>query len=267
MIDMRAGAASRTAPYKKGPTRAPKYDPADEATAEDLQVAAKKAVAKPAPKERRVIPGQKPAQWGTNVPQEIPKRIDVKQSPALREVVPGSVWRQGPFKWEPSTFACESEKLNEKFIEPSVQNDSLLRFMKEPDLPLVYGVSGNPDDAKAKLFAAYLVHIHQQRLGLKANVVWHVVYGGFDNPLLKEYDPIDGKTDPTMLVLSNLTPNATGLKLDKTRDLIERFQDIPRVIVSAGEDPMSFLTTRLFSQINGLAYFSESLVRKKVEII
>jgi hypothetical protein len=261
VIDMKAGPAKKTAPYKRAP-RVPKYDPSQEATAEDLQAAAKKA----APKERRVVPGQKPTQWGAG-PKELPRRIEVKQSSSLREVVPGSVWRQSAFKWDPMTFACESEKLNEHIIEPRVQNESLLRFMRDPDTPMVYGVSGNPDDQKAKLFAAYLVNIHQQALGLKANVVWHTVYGGFDNPLLKEYDPIDGKTDPTMLVLSNLTPNATGLKLDKTRDLIERFATIPIVIVSAGEDPMSFLTARLFSPVNGLAYFSEKLMRKKVEII
>jgi hypothetical protein len=238
--------------------RAPKYDPSQEATAEDLQAAATKA----APKERRVTPVGKPTKLG-----EIPKRIELKPGYGLSEVVPGSVWKQGAFKWEPSTFACESEKLHEKFIEPSVQNDSLLRFMKEPDLPMIYCVSGNPDDLKAKFFAAYLVQIHQQVLGLRANVVWHTIYGGFDNPLLKEYDPVDGKTDPTMLVLSNLTPNAPGLKLDKTRDLLERFQDIPRIVVCAGEDPLSFMTTRLYSPVHALAYFSESLVRKRIEVI
>ena len=235
----------------------PKYDPSQEATLEDLQVAAKKA----APvKDRRVIPGKE-------TKLEIPKLIAVKSSPQLREVVPGSVWKQGPFKWDPVTFACESEKLHEKFIEPSVQNDSLLRFMREPDIPMIYCVAGSPDDLKAKLFAAYLVHIHQQKLGLKANAVWHTVYGGFDNPLIREYDATDGKAEPTMLVLSNLTPNSTGVKLDKTRDLLERFQDIPRIVVCAGEDPLSFMTTRLFSSIHGLAYFSESLIKRRIEII
>jgi hypothetical protein len=255
MIDMKGGPAKKTAPYRRGPTRAPKYDPAEEATAEDLQKAA----------ASRARPG--PRAETHKYSNEVPKRIEVKPTLALREVVPGSVWKQGPFKWDPMTFACESDKLNEKFVESQVQNASLLRFMREPDLPILYCVTGNPDDAKAKLFAAYLVQIHQQRLGLKANVVWHVVYGGFDNPLLKEYDAIDGKAEPSMLVISNLTPNSPGLKLDKTRDLLERFENIPRVIVGAGEDPMSFMTTRLYSAINGLAYFSESLVKKKIEII
>jgi hypothetical protein len=265
MIDM---PAKKTAPYKRGPrggvraARVPKYDPSEEATAEDIQQASAKAV-----KTVRAIPTARRAEVQQKISNELPKRIEVKPSVSLRSVVPGSVWKQGPFKWEPTTFACESEKLNERFIEPRTQNESLLRFMKEPDLPIIYGVTGNPDDAKAKLFAAYLVQLHQQRLGLRANVVWHVVYGGFDNPLLKEYDAIDGKAEPSMLVISNLTPNSPGLKLDKTRDLLERFENIPRIVCAAGEDPLSFLTTRLYSQINALAYFSESLVKKKVEII
>lgn len=257
MIDMKAGSSRRAAPYKRAAIRAPKYDPAQEATVEDLEKAAVKVQPKPTSRVSTVV----------KISNEIPKRIEVKSSVALRGIVPGAVWKQSAFKWDPMTFACESEKLHEKFIEPRVQNDSLLRFMKEPDLPVVYGVTGNPDDSKAKLFAAYLVQLHQQRLGLKANVVWHTMYGGFNNPLLKEYDPVDGKADPTMLVISNLTPNSPGLKLDNARDLLERFENIPRIVVAAGEDPMSFLTTRLFSPINALAYFSESLIRKKVEII
>jgi len=253
MLSMKGGVSRKTAPYKKIATKVPKYNPADEATAEDLQVAAKKVAPKVAP---RLV-----------ISNELPRRIEVKPTSSIREVVPGSVWRQSPFKWDPSTFACESERLNEKFIEPSVQNDSLLRFMQEPDLPMIYGVSGNPDDMKAKLFAAYLVQVHQQRMGLKANVVWYTMYGGFGNPLIREYDPVDGKTDPTMLVISNLTPNSTSVKLDNTRDLLERFSDIPRVIVCAGEDPISFLTTRLFSPIHALAYFSEALVKKRIEVI
>lgn len=254
-----AGNQKRKVVAAKIGKRVPKYDPSQEATLEDLQAAS--ASIKPREQPKRVE-HRSTAKLG-----EVPKHISVKQSPQLREVVPGSVWKQGVFKWEPATFACESEKLHEKFIEPQIQNDSLLRFMKEPDLPIVYGVSGNPDDLKAKLFAAYLVQIHQQVLGLKANVVWHTMYGGFDNPLLKEYDLVDGKAEPTMLVISNLTPNAPGLKLDKTRDLLERFQDIPRIVVCAGEDPLSFLTTRLYSPIHALAYFSESLVRKRIEVI
>ena len=236
-------------PYVRKSTPAPKYDPADEA--EISTVTVKKAPVRPSPQTT-----------GTN----LPTKIAVRSNPTLRAIVPGHVWKQGAFKWDPLPFGPESEKLNERIIEPKVQNSSLLAFLEDVREPVVYGVSGNPDDAKAKLFAAWLVNAHIEALGNAANVVWHTVYGGFDNPLLREYDPVDGKSDPTMLVLTNLTPASTNVKLEKARDLIERFCDIPRIIVSAGEDPLSFLTTRLYSPINALAYFSESLMRKRIEI-
>ncbi len=194
------------------------------------------------------------------------KRIEVKQGPFVASV-PGSVWRVSPFKWNPVEFVTESDRLNDKFVTARMQEQSLQRFIEDPEAPVIYGVGGNPDDGKAKLFAAFLVNLHVQRLKGKANVEWHTMYGGFDNPLMKTYDPWDGVTDPTMLVLTNLGTSATNLKLDKTRDLLERFANIPRVVVVAGEDPMSYLTTRLNVPINSLAYFCESLIKRKVEVI
>lgn len=225
---------------------APKYDPADEA---QVVVAVKRA-----PRVEKQETGG------------VPTRIVVRPTHTLKSIVPGHVWKQTAFKWDPVPFGPESERLNERVIEPRVQNQSLLSYLEDVREPIVYGVSGNPDDAKAKYFAAYLVAAHLEKLGSKANVVWHTLYGGFNNPLLTEYDPVDGKADPTLLVLSNLTPASTNVKLEKARDLLERFSDIPRIVVIAGEDPLSFLTTRLYSPINALAYFSESLLKKRMEI-
>jgi hypothetical protein len=245
MRNIRGGTAR---PYlrKSAPV---KYDPADEAEAP------KPAVKRPnrqTPIEDKLEP---------------PRSISVRQNALLRSIVPGHVWKCGAFRWEPMAFGVESEKLNERVIDPRVQKQSLMAFRDDPSEPVIYGVAGNPDDTKAKLFAAYLVNTHVEALGSRANVVWHTLYGGFDNALMREYDPVDGKTDPTLLVLSNLTPNSTNVKLEKARDLLERFQNIPRIVICAGEDPMSFLTTRLYSEINALAYFSESLVKKKIEVI
>jgi hypothetical protein len=251
-IKANANGRRRQPPFATKKTT-PRYDPADEATAEDLQAVQRTA--------------KQPTQRSPT-PEEV-GRIEIRHPSAqLRAMSPGSVWKQGAFKWDPLAFVAESEKLEDRIIEEKVQRNSLAMFSADPTLPLIYGVTGNPDDSKAKFFAAYLAHLHMTCLGpVKGNVLWHTLYGGFDNKILKEYDEIDGKTAPTMLVLSNLTPNSTGVKLEKARDLLERFADIPRVIVAAGEDPMSFLTTRLYVPVNGVAYFSESLVKKRVEVL
>jgi hypothetical protein len=193
---------------------------------------------------------------------ELPIRIEVPKDGLVSRVIPGSVWRCPAFKWKPEPFATSSDELNEKFIEPSVQDASLVRFLKKPTTPMIYGVSGNPDDMKAKLFAAYLLHAHGTALKGDANPWWVTLTGGFDNPW------IDGsKSRPTLIVLSNLTPQSTNQKLEKARDIIETYPDVPRIIVVAGADPLAFLAGRLHVPVNGLAYFCEALVRKKIEVV
>lgn len=221
-------------PYTR---RVPKYDPAEEAKSEDPE------------------------------DPKLPNWIRVKSNVALRQIVPGNVWRQGAFKWDPQPFGVESERINDRVIEPRIQDQSLLNFMDDPTDPLIYGVCGNPDDAKAKLFAAHLVALHVAHLGTRANVVWHTLYGSFDNPMLREYDAVDGKASPTMVVISNVTASSTGVKLEKCRDLIERFSEIPRIIVAAGEDPISFHSTRLYTAVNALAYFSDAMMKRRIEIL
>lgn len=194
----------------------------------------------------------------------IPNKIEVKQSPIIKSIVPGHVFRQVPFKFAPITFAPESERLNDKFFEPNVQNHSLAVFNKDPTTKMIYGISGNPDDSKAKYFAAYLVQQHIKALGSSAVVVWNPIYGGYQNQLM---DRSSDSNSPTLIVLTNLTPLSTNLKLEKARDILEKYTDIPRIVVCAGIDPVSFLATQLFVPIHGLAYFSEPLVKQRIEIL
>src|ERR1700737_4265309 len=151
----------------------------------------------------------------------LPSRIEVNHI----NVVPGHVYRTRPFKWSPITFATESEQLNSRFVEPHTQDKSLTMFLKDPSMSMIYGVSGNPDDSKAKYFAAFLVAAHIKALGSDANPIWAPMYGGFDNPYMS-----DDKAAPTMLVITNITPNSTSMKLEKARDLIEKYSDIPRIV-------------------------------------
>jgi hypothetical protein len=189
-------------------------------------------------------------------------KIEVKQGPQIRAIVPSHVWRTSAFKFDPVPFVPDAETLDGKFIEPKVQVASLRRFLKNPEVPMIYGISGNPDDSKAKYFAAYLVEAHLKALGSDANVVWNPVFGGFDNPLM-DHD----RAPPTMIVLTNLTALSTPMRLEKARDIVEKHPDVPRIVVIAGCDPLSFLATKLFTPINGLAYFSESLIKQRVEVV
>lgn len=196
-----------------------------------------------------------------------PLKIQVRPSLSISSVVPGSVWRQRPFHYDPKIFMPESDNLHKKIIEVSKQVDGLKLFLSNPTLRMIYGVTGNPDDSKAKYFATYLVSKHIQALEGKARVLWVNLYGGFKNTELDEALLANNGSGPTLLVISNLTKNSTAVKLEKARDLLEAYSNIPRIVVAAGEDPISFLSTRLFVPVNGLAYFSEALIKQEVEVI
>ncbi|QDH83417.1 hypothetical protein [Achromobacter phage Motura] len=215
--------------------------------------AAKKAVKQAKPEKKTVKPAA-PAHV------ELPTKIEIKTKHPL---IPGYVFRQAPFKWDPIIFSLESEKLKSALIEPAGQDESLELFLNSPMAPMLYSVSGAPDDAKALYFAAYLMAHHIKHVP-NANPVWHSLYGGFSNPLLDKAR--DGNLLPSMLILTNLTPTSTGSKLEKARDLLTHFQNIPRIVVSAGIDPISFFATSLHLPVNGFAYFSEALIKSRVEI-
>lgn len=155
-------------------------------------------------------------------------------------------------KWDPQGFALESSRLEQRIIEASVQTESLERFETNPRLPMTYIVAGNPDDTDARYFAGYLAQLHMNAMGMNADVIWSPIIGTFDNPIVKQ-------EAVTMIVLMNLTPRSSNLKFEKVRDIIEAHPKIPKVIVVAGEDPMSFAATRLHVPCHGIAYFGSAV--------
>ena len=89
-------------------------------------------------------------------------KIKVKDKKILAGTVHGSVWRQGDFRWEPAAFVIESQRLENKIVEASAQIECYEAFLEDPGRPMVYIVCGNPDDSKAKYFAAHLALAHKQ---------------------------------------------------------------------------------------------------------
>lgn len=178
-------------------------------------------------------------------------------------IIPGHVFRQGSFRFEPRSFVVEHERMKERLITENVQKESLLRFKENPTTPVYYGVGGSPDDNKAKYFAAYLSYIHFTKV-TNPHVLWYPIYGGFSNPIL---EGTEFKTSPTLLVLYNLATCATSVKLDKLRDILDRFAEIPRVVINAGVDPISFASISINYPINSMAYFMEKTIRRNNEIL
>ena len=176
--------------------------------------------------------------------------------------IPAHVWRERAFSFKPTPFGVQSEKLNDRIIGAETQYNSIESFAANPLAPCVYGVSSAPSDDKAKYFAAFLVQTFV--IGVPAthnNIVWHYLYGDLKNPLLTS------GSRPNLLVLTGLSPNSSNYKLEKARDLLEHFSDIPRIVVIAGEDPITFFATRLYHKLTHLYYHSASIVKRRIECV
>jgi len=190
------------------------------------------------------------------------EKVWLKVSKKTIDSLPDQIaFRLKRLQWNPSGFVIEHERMEHKIIEASVQDMSLAKWEDNPKAPMTYVVAGSPEDEVAKYFAAYLVDVHRQRLGINANVHWETVFNGYDNPILKS------GISPTLIVLSNLSVKSNFLKYDKAKDVIERFPSIPKIVVVAGEDPISFAAQRLHIPCHGIAYFANAKASKNVQEI
>jgi hypothetical protein len=135
----------------------------------------------------------------------LPKQIKVTQTRAIKEIVPGDVWRQKFFPYKPIGFTAKSQELERgeddvpPMIDAKVQKEGLLAFLSNPKLPMTYIVTG--EEGMAEYFAAFLVQAHLERLGPAANVEWDRMYNTYTNRLFKTYGERPNlDTDPTMIV-------------------------------------------------------------------
>ncbi len=201
----------------------------------------------------------------------LPKQIKVSQTRAIKEVVPGDVWRQKFFAYKPTGFTAQSPELDRgeddlpPLIDAKVQKDGLLAFLNNPSLPMTYIVTG--DEGMAEYFAAFLIQAHMEHAKGGANVEWDRMHNTYTNRLFKTYgERPNENTDPTMIVLSDLSPLSSEIALGKTRDVLSRFSSIPRIVIAAKEDPISFAATRLYAKcVNAIAYFQNPLI-KSIEV-
>lgn len=115
----------------------------------------------------------------------------------------------------------------------------------------VLGISSFPTDALAKYLAIHIFDLAMQswvRRHKPGRVMplWHRVFGGFNDPLRDK--PIE--ETPSLLVLSNINEASSSYKIEKVRDILEKYSHIPRIVVMSGMDPLTFFATKLYYPIN-----------------
>lgn len=154
-------------------------------------------------------------------------------------------------KWLPEDFLLKS-------ISIKKQINSIERVFQHPlKGNYTFAIGSYPSDVRAKLLAVNVMNraIDAQMSGVhrgRAYPLWHRLYGNFADPLrdAKDNEPI------SMLVLTNVGVDSSQTKLEKLRDLLERYDSIPKVIVVNGTDPVSFFADRVRLPLNYAAYLS-----------
>ena len=185
-------------------------------------------------------------------------------------MLPQFIWREPPFRFTPVSFVPSSEELTQKIYEASHMEQAYLTWKNRSSHPLlangVYGLSSEPSDGKALYFAAHLIHLwlEKKRAPRPINVSW-LAFGSesdftIGDPILQQSAPTD------LLVISNLSPNSSRLRLERTRDLIFH-RSFPVLVVVAGEVPMSFFARRLFAPLQACFFASSKLVNRKIEVL
>lgn len=109
----------------------------------------------------------------------------------------------------------------------------------------VLGISSFPSDLRAKQLAVQVMRNATRAVDIKGikkdYPLWHKLNGSFrDNIRDNEND-----LPASMLILSNVNNESTAVKIEKLRDILERYSSIPRIVVIGGVDPITFFANKL----------------------
>lgn len=129
------------------------------------------------------------------------------------------------------------------------QVDALHRLLINPlhGRPII-GIGSMVSDDRAKFLAMQIMNaaITQHKNGShkgKLLPLWHRVMGGYNDPLRDVKD--SERPNISMLILTNVGVDSTPHKIEKIRDLLEIYDNIPRVVVMNGSDPISFFADKI----------------------
>lgn len=121
------------------------------------------------------------------------------------------------------------------------------------------GIGSFPSDMRAKYLAMLVMnaaideHLRNRKPG-RSLPLWHRVYGGLGDPL-RDRPIVDM---PSMLIIANLNDDSSNFKLEKVRDLLEKFSEIPRIVITGGEPPVELFANKLHFPLKAALYIGPS---------
>lgn len=160
----------------------------------------------------------------------------------------------GTFDVVPNLVKYETDipGIQSKTVSQMRQVKALASLLENPlRASYAVGINSFPSDLLAKHLAIHIFNVALDSWAARHKPgrvmpVWHRVFGGLGDPLR------DKPTDeiPSLLVISNINEQSSAHKLEKVRDLLERFSHVPRIVVMSTKDPITFFATKLHYPIN-----------------
>lgn len=181
-------------------------------------------------------------------------------------MLPSSLWKNPPFKFDPQPFGIKHDRLEDRIYSANDQKISYERFVSSVFSPVIYGVGAAPDDTYAKMFAAFLTYKFIKETTAVNSVAWVSTSLNRSSESQSTLKDLFHKS-PSLLVITGLTPNTPQFKLDLVHEVCEHHSGIPRILVIAGEDPVTYFYTRLFLPLNNLFFHSKSIVKRQVQVV
>ena len=170
--------------------------------------------------------------------------------------MPRDVFRLTAFdpRYHTLSVRSEHEGYRTRIVKKAVQLKHLEAVWENPfgGNNYLYVIASNPNDAKAKLVAAAILEraivMHARGLAPRGRTspTWHRVYGNFADDLRdQKKNGGDALKAPSLLIMSNVTMDSTAAKIELVRDLIDMYDDTPKILVVTGADPVTFMDRRL----------------------
>jgi len=175
--------------------------------------------------------------------------------------VPISTWKERVAPLQLQSFVPFNSNLKPlRPISSEVQLDHYQRFQAEPSYPALYGVGSSPADNRARYLAAHLTHTYCESYP-NSRVIWE----GLQDVNTERSQLRDN--DPDLLVLYNVFEQTSPKRMELLRDLLERYDSIPRIVITAGIDPFSYVTGRLALRLDYVHFHSAKAAQPRAEVV
>lgn len=118
-------------------------------------------------------------------------------------------------------------------------------------------IGSYPSDVRAQVLAVNFMNraIDAQIGGHhrgRAYPLWHRLMGSLWDPLRDSKEP----ENMSMLIISNIGIDSSQVKLEKLRDLLVRYEHVPKIVIVNGVDPVTFFAERVRLPLKYAFYLS-----------